>query len=107
MDTPSKKSPVKKEPINKVKGGRVEKKNRTPARAAKNTVKSYIDSDDEGDDDDLIIKHEDTNAYDFGRAADGDEDMLGGGGYLGHGNGNARGNGGFVEEDNDFFDAES
>ncbi|KAJ8071438.1 hypothetical protein OCU04_001759 [Sclerotinia nivalis] len=104
MVTPSKKSsPVKKEPMNKVKGGRVEKKNGTPSRAAKNTVKSYIDSDDEGDDDELIIKDEDTNAYDFGRAADGDEDMLGGGGFLGHG----RGNGGFAEEENAFYDAES
>ncbi|APA05664.1 hypothetical protein sscle_01g004340 [Sclerotinia sclerotiorum 1980 UF-70] len=112
MNTPSKKSsPVKKESMNKVKGGRVEKKNGTPARAAKNTVKSYIDSDDEEYDDELIIKDEDTNAYDFGRAADGDEDMLGGGGggFLGHGHGNGRGNGsgGFVEEENDFFDSES
>ncbi|KAF7872420.1 hypothetical protein EAF04_003341 [Stromatinia cepivora] len=106
MGTPSKKSsPVKKEPMNKVKGGRVEKKNGTPSRAAKNTVKSYIDSDDEDDDDELIIKDEDTNAYDFGRAADGDEDMLGGGGFSGHGRGH--GNGGIAEEENAFYDAES
>ncbi|TGO80595.1 hypothetical protein BELL_0004g00210 [Botrytis elliptica] len=120
MATPSKKgSPVKKETINKVKGGRVEKKPATPSRAAKTNIKSYVDSDDEGDDD-LIIKDEDIGAYDFGRAADGDEDMLGGGGFgggnghsYGHGHGLdlrlAHGNGGDeVEEDEDvFYDDES
>ncbi|KAF7956687.1 hypothetical protein EAE96_004019 [Botrytis aclada] len=118
MATPSKKgSPVKKENLNKVKGGRVEKKPATPSRAAKNTIKSYVDSDDEGDDD-LIIKDEDISAYDFGRAADGDEDMLGGGGFGGgfahrygleNGNGHAHGNGGddAEEEEDVFYDDES
>ncbi|KAF7944706.1 uncharacterized protein EAE97_005339 [Botrytis byssoidea] len=123
MGTPSKKgSPVKKETINKVKGGRVEKKPATPSRAAKTGIKSYVDSDDEGDDD-LIIKDEDIGAYDFGRAADGDEDMLGGGGFGGgfgggnghvydHGNGNGHGhghgNGGDDGEEEDvFYDDES
>lgn len=119
MATPSKKgSPVKKETINKVKGGRVEKKPATPSRAAKTGIKSYVDSDDEGDDD-LIIKDEDIGAYDFGRAADGDEDMLGGGGFGGglgggngqlydHGNGHGHGNGGDdVEEEDVFYDDES
>ncbi|TEY78211.1 hypothetical protein BOTCAL_0051g00290 [Botryotinia calthae] len=119
MLTPSKKgSPVKKETINKVKGGRVEKKPATPSRAAKNNIKSYVDSDDEGDDD-LIIKDEDFSAYDFGRAADGDEDMLGGGGFgggnghgYGHGNGNDHGhrNGNrdnVAEEEDVFYDDES
>ncbi|KAF7887038.1 uncharacterized protein EAF02_003685 [Botrytis sinoallii] len=105
MATPSKKgSPVKKETINKVKGGRVEKKPATPSRAAKTNIKSY---------------DEDIGAYDFGRAADGDEDMLGGGGFghgYGHGNGNGHGldlrlvhgNGGDgVEEEDVFYDDES
>ncbi|TGO42508.1 hypothetical protein BHYA_0007g00070 [Botrytis hyacinthi] len=115
MATPSKKgSPVKKEPINKVKGGRVEKKPATPSRAAKTAIKSYVDSDDEGDDD-LIIKDEDIGAYDFGRAAEGDEDMLGGGGFgggnghgYGHGNGHGHGHGGDdAEEEDVFYDDES
>lgn len=109
MHTPSKKgSPVKKETINKVKGGRVEKKPATPSRAVKNTIKSYVDSDDEGDDD-LIIKDEDFNAYDFGRAADGDDDMLVGFvGGNGNGHGYGHGNGNNVAEEEDvFYDDES
>ncbi|KAF5874488.1 uncharacterized protein Bfra_004498 [Botrytis fragariae] len=109
MATPSKKgSPVKKENLNKVKVGRVEKKPATPSRAAKTNIKSYVDSDDEGDDD-LIIKDEDISAYDFGRAADGDEDMLGGGGFGGgNGHGLVHGNrGDDVEEEDVFYDDES
>ncbi|TGO85062.1 hypothetical protein BPOR_0435g00050 [Botrytis porri] len=108
MASPSKKgSPVKKENLNKVKGSRVEKKPATPSRAAKSNIKSYVDSDDEGDDD-LIIKDEDVGAYDFGRAADGDEDMLGGGGFGGHGHGNGHVmEGDDVEEEDVFYDDES
>ncbi|KAM0160846.1 hypothetical protein ACHAQE_004440 [Botrytis cinerea] len=111
MPTPSKKgSPVKKETINKVKGGRVEKKPATPSRAVKNAIKSYVDSDDDGDDD-FIIKDEDFSAYDFGRAAEGDEDMLAGGvfdGGNGNGHGYGHGNGNNVAEEEDvFYDDES
>lgn len=111
MPTPSKKgSPVKKETINKVKGGRVEKKPATPSRAVKNAIKSYVDSDDDGDDD-FIIKDEDFSAYDFGRAAEGDEDMLAGGvfdGENGNGHGYGHGNGNNVAEEEDvFYDDES
>ncbi|KAM0186464.1 hypothetical protein ACHAPC_004545 [Botrytis cinerea] len=103
MPTPSKKgSPVKKETINKVKGGRVEKKPATPSRAVKNAIKSYVDSDDDGDDD-FIIKDEDFSAYDFGRAAEGDEDMLSGGVFDG---GNGNGNN-VAEEEDVFYDDES
>lgn len=113
MATPSKKgSPMKKENMNKVKNGRVEKKVTTPSRAAKSNIKSYVDSDDEGDDDEAIIKDEDMNDLDFGRAADGDEDMLGGGGFMIHGRSNTHHNGNghgssFAEEEIEYYDAEA
>lgn len=114
MITPSKKSsPVKKETMNKVKGGRVEKKIVTPGRKAKTGVKNYVDSDDEGEDGDgILIKDEDLDSMDFGRAVDGDDDMLGGG-FGARGNGNGHRNGGTVvgeahDEDEDrFYDDES
>lgn len=118
MPTPSKKgSPVKKETLNKVKGARVEKKVATPGRAAKSAVQSYVESDGEGEDGDFItIKDEDIGAMDYGRAVDGDEDMLGGGGFAmvgrgnGYGNGNGNGNGGLAahaEDEDQFYEDES
>lgn len=106
METPSKReSPIKKEALNKVKGGRVEKKLSLPSRAAK-SGKSYIESDDEDEDgESIVIKDEDVGAMDFGRAADGDEDLLGGGGF---GNGNGHTNGESLSDDEDqFYDDES
>ncbi|KAB8303400.1 hypothetical protein EYC80_004828 [Monilinia laxa] len=116
--TPSKKSKKaassseEKETLNKVKGGRVEKKIVTPGRQAKTGVKNYVDSDDEGEDEDgILIKDEDINSMDFGRAVDGDDDMLGSG-FGGRGHGNGRRNGGTIgeahDEDEDrFYDDES
>ncbi|KAI9647274.1 hypothetical protein NHQ30_003657 [Ciborinia camelliae] len=104
MVTPSKKgSLIKKEALNKVKGGRVEKKPNTPGRAAKNGIKNYNESDDEGEDDEVTIKDEYMGGLDFGRAAEGDEDLLGGGGFT---MGNGHGNGGDSDEDQ-FYDDES